>query len=280
MYSITGSMLLYNNRAEAVQKTIRCFLDTKLPIKLYIVNNSADDKQYIIPKDERIEYIVNGKNLGFGAGHNIAIRKSLNQSSYHLILNPDIFFKEGVLESLHAFMEANDKVGLVMPKICYFDGSKQYLCKLLPTPLDLILRRLDLSALKVLLKDKKDKYELRLTGYDKIMEVPHLSGCFMFIRNEVFKKVGIFDERFFIYLEDVDLSRRIHRQYRTVYYPEAVVYHEHERGSYKNYTLLKHHIVSAIHYFNKWGWFFDKERSNINKKIMRQLSVGKSIKHK
>lgn len=280
MHSITGSMLLYNNPPEAVGKTIRSFLDTELSVKLYIVDNSKEEKKHLIPKDERIEYIFNGKNLGFGVGHNIAIKKSLNQSGYHLVLNPDIFFKKGVLEKLHAFMEVNHEVGLVMPKICYFDSSTQYLCKFLPTPLDLVLRRLNLSALKVLLKGKLDRYELRFTGYDKIMDVPHLSGCFMFIRNEVFKKVGIFDERFFLYLEDVDLSRRIHRHYGTVYYPQVTVYHEHERGSYKNYTLLKHHIISAIRYFNKWGWFFDKERRSINKKIMRQLSVKRIHKSK
>ena len=277
MYSITGSMLLYNNRAETLQRTIRCFLNTELSIKLYIVDNSGDDKKHIIPKDERIEYIFNGKNVGFGAGHNIAIKKSLNKSNYHLILNPDIFFKNGVLEKLHAFMEANNEVGLVMPRICYFDGSNQYLCKLLPMPLDLILRRLNLSILKVLLRSRLNRYELRFTGYDKIMDVPHLSGCFMFIRNEVLKKIGIFDENFFMYLEDVDLSRRIHKYYRTVYYPEAIVYHEHERGSYKNCRLLRHHIVSAIQYFNKWGWFFDDERSNVNKKIISQLSIEKLI---
>lgn len=271
MISIAGSIVLYNNKIETVKKTIHCFLNTNLPIKLYIIDNSTKKEKYIVPENERIEYISNEKNAGFGAGHNIAIKRSLNDAKYHLILNPDISFQSGALEKLYAFMEANNEVGLVMPKIYYPDGSTQYLCKLIPAPLDLIGRRLNLKILNILLRNRFDRYELRFTDYDKIMDVPYLSGCFMFIRNEVFKKIGFFDENFFIYLEDIDLSRRIHRYYRTVYNPEVVVYHEHERGSYKNFKLLKYHILSAIKYFNKWGWFFDKEREMVNKKIIGQL---------
>nr|WP_028950943.1 hypothetical protein [Sulfurihydrogenibium subterraneum] len=60
-------------------------------------------------------------------------------------------------------------------------------------------------------------YELRFTGYNKIMEVPYLSGCFMFIRTKVLEKVGLFDERFFMYLEDTELSRRIHKVSKTIF---------------------------------------------------------------
>ena len=103
------------------------------------------------------------------------------------------------------------------------------------------------------------------------MEVPCLSGCFMFIRTKVLREVGLFDERFFMYMEDVDLSRRIHRRFRTVYYPAAAVYHEYEKGSYKSATLLAHHLLSAIKYFNKWGYVFDKERRDINERTLKHL---------
>jgi GT2 family glycosyltransferase len=97
------------------------------------------------------------------------------------------------------------------------------------------------------------------------MEVPHLSGCFMMLRTAVFETVGLFDERFFMYLEDVDYSRRVHTRYKTVYYPEVSVYHQYHKGSYKRWRNLKYHIVSAVKYFNKWGWFFDPERKTINR---------------
>ena len=90
----------------------------------------------------------------------------------------------------------------------------------------------------------------------------------MFLRTEVLKQVGLFDENIFMYLEDIDLNRRIHSKYKTIYYPDAIVIHEHQKESYKNRKLLKAHIKSAIYYFNKYGWFFDKERTSINKNII------------
>jgi GT2 family glycosyltransferase len=169
-------------------------------------------------------------------------------------------------------MENNKDVGLVMPKVLYPDGNIQYLCKLLPTPLDLFGRRfLNFCPFKKIVEKRNEVYELRFTGYDKIMEVPYLSGCFMFIRTEVLKKVGLFDERFFMYLEDTDLSRRTHRVAKTIYYPYVHIYHEYGKGSYKSLKLLYYHIKSAIKYFNKYGWFFDKERQEINKRILKKL---------
>ena len=123
--------------------------------------------------------------------------------------------------------------------------------------------------------DKLDyKYEMRFSGYDKEMEVPYLSGCFMFIRTEIFKEVGYFDENFFMYLEDTDLSRRINEKYKTVYYPKVHVNHKFAKGSYVNKKLLMYHIKSAIYYFNKWGWFFDKKRKEINNRILREWKIN------
>lgn len=275
-FDITSTIVTYRNNLGALQKTISSFLNTELKVKLYVVDNSPTDEIQELCKDKRIKYIFNNANVGFGAGHNIAIKKSLNLSKYHLVLNPDIYFEKGVLEEIYGFMELNDNIGEVMPRVLYPDGSIQHLCKLLPTPCDLIFRRF--LPFKSLKEKRNNFYELQFTGYDKVMDVPCLSGCFMFIRTEALKKVGLFDERFFMYLEDTDLSRRIHKYYRTVYYPKAVVYHRYEKGSYKNLKLLKYHIESAIKYFNKWGWFFDKERNLTNKRTLESLKIkGKEI---
>jgi len=271
MYDVAASIVTFKNDKDILKKTIDSFLRTDLKSHLYVIDNSPTDELKNVCACRNVEYIFTNNNLGFGAGHNIAIGKSIGESKYHLVLNPDIFFEPGILEKLFNFMEENKEVGLVMPKICYTDGSTQYLCKLLPTPIDLILRRFNLKILRAIFKKSLWNYELRFTGYGKIMDVPHLSGCFMFMRRDIFEKVGIFDERFFMYLEDVDLSRRIHRHYRTVYFPEAVIYHRYEKGSYKNLKHLKHHIFSTVKYFNKWGWLFDKERDQINSRILEHL---------
>jgi len=272
--SLNISIVLYHNREEQIKKAIESVLNTDLNITLYLVDNSSTDSLRELERiDKRIVYVFNNSNLGFGKAHNIALKKSIEKNiPYHLVLNPDVYFEKGVLEELYDFMENNKDVGLVMPKVLYPDGNIQYLCKLLPTPLDLFGRRfLNFGPFKKIVEKRNEIYELRFTGYDKIMEVPYLSGCFMFIRTEVLKKVGLFDERFFMYLEDTDLSRRIHRIAKTVYYPYVHIYHEYGKGSYKSLKLLYYHIKSAIKYFNKYGWFFDKEREEINKKILKKL---------
>ena len=93
----------------------------------------------------------------------------------------------------------------------------------------------------------------------------------MFFRTAVLQKVGLFDERFFMYPEDIDITRRIHKYFRTLYYPQVAVYHDHAKESYVTRRMLWIHIKNLIKYFNKWGWFFDKERQEINRKTLENL---------
>jgi GT2 family glycosyltransferase len=98
------------------------------------------------------------------------------------------------------------------------------------------------------------------------MSVPVLSGCFMMMKCGALSEVGLFDERYFMYLEDVDLCRRIAQRFETIYFPEVAIYHHYGKGSYRNPRLMMYHIVSAVRYFQKWGWFSDQERVRINEK--------------
>jgi len=278
MINLSASIVLFNNEKEQLTKTINSFLNANLNVKLYLIDNSTfDDLKIFSNIDNRIIYIFNNANLGYGKAHNIALRKSIEENiPYHLVLNPDVYFEKGVLEELYNFMESNKDVGLVMPKVLYPNANIQYLCKLLPSPLDLFERRfLNFGPLKNFLEKRNKIYELEFSNYDKIMEVPYLSGCFMFIRTEVLKEVGLFDERFFMYLEDTDLSRRIHMIAKTIYYPYVHIYHKYEKGSYKNLKLLSYNILSTFKYFNKYGWIFDKERQAINKRILKNLGYYK-----
>lgn len=176
----------------------------------------------------------------------------IGKSKYHLILNPDIYFDKNVLEELFSYMEKNKDIGNIMPMVKYPNGDIQYLCKRIPKPRDLFLRKF--CPFKSVIEKNNYKYEMRETGYNKIIDVPILSGCFMFIRNEVFKTVGLFDEQYFMYMEDFDLSRRIHEKYRTVFYPKVEIIHAHAKESFKNKKMAKIHLKAAIKYFNKWGW--------------------------
>ena len=86
----------------------------------------------------------------------------------------------------------------------------------------------------------------------------------MFLKCEVLKDIGLFDENIFMYLEDTDLNRRIHSKYKTIFYPKVEIIHEYAKESYVNKKLLMFHIKSAIYYFNKLGWIFDRQRDEIN----------------
>lgn len=96
----------------------------------------------------------------------------------------------------------------------------------------------------------------------------------MFLRCDVLKSVGIFDERFFMYPEDVDLTRRIASKFDTIFYPHVEVVHEHGAASYKSLRMLWIHIINIIKYFNKWGWIFDKDRERLNKKTLSMLGLS------
>jgi GT2 family glycosyltransferase len=96
----------------------------------------------------------------------------------------------------------------------------------------------------------------------------HVIGASGFIGVAVCKELLSlgFDERYFMYVEDVDICRRMHQRYETIYFPEVAIYHGYEKGSYRNVCLMTRHIVSALQYFQKWGWFSDEERIVINQK--------------
>lgn len=265
-YELTISIVLYKPRLDVLRKTIESVRNTTLDFKLYLIDNSPTDELRVLADDARTEYIFTGKNLGFGKAHNIALERATRESKYHLVLNPDIFFGKSVLEELFAYMEKTPDAGQVMPKILYPNGDTQYLCKLLPAPADLFLRRFfpwfpGASA-------RNRLYELRETGYDKIMNIPYLSGCFMFFRSAALKQVGYFDDRIFMYIEDADLTRRIHQRYKTIFYPFAIACHHYDKGSYRNLKLMLYNIHGAIVYFTKWGWLFDSDRRAINKRVI------------
>lgn len=267
---IAVSIVTYKTNEAELGSLLNCLLNDAI-YKVWIVDNSPTDKLRVFSNlSSKIEYIFGHGNIGYGAAHNIAIRKSIEcEAKYHIVVNPDIYFEKGVIEALSDYMDKNVSIGHVMPKIVDINGELQYLCKLLPTPMDLIGRRFIKS--KKYVEKRNEKFEMRLSGYDKIMDVPFLSGCFMFLRVEALNKVNGFSDRYFMYCEDIDLCRRIGEQYKTIYYPYVSVVHAHKKESFKSRKMLVEHIKSAIKYFNYWGWFFDDYRKNINSKSLNQF---------
>ncbi len=252
---ISIAIVTYNN-SKIIKKCLNSIFkninNTNFEI-IIVDNGSSDNTVEIIENNfKNIKLIQNNKNIGFGAAHNIAIK--LGRGKYHLVLNPDVIFTENSVEKLVNFMEENLDVGLVSPKIVYPDGTTQYLCKRLPCLFDLAIRRFTPRFIQNLFKKRIDYFEMRETGYNKIMEVPYLSGSIMLFRKNILAKIGGFDEDYFMYFEDADITRKISEISRAVFYPHTSVIHLWQRDSHKNIKLFFVSLISTIKYFNKWGW--------------------------
>lgn len=265
------SVVLYNTSVDDIQNLLQSFKLIKSPYKLYIVDNSlSDDQKIFFDEINNIQYIHNPSNPGFGASHNLAILNSIESyHDYHFIVNPDVYFEADVVTPMVEFMQSDPMVGMLMPQILNLDGSIQFLPKLLPSPYSIIMRKL--KKPKFLYENFINEYELRIIPADKVYEAPVLSGCFTLLKLEAIKEVGMYDDNFFMYFEDWDLSRRINTKFKTIYFPKVAVYHGYDSGANKNKRLFKIFINSALHYFNKWGYVFDKERNKINLKTLSQF---------
>ena len=280
---ITASIVTYNNNLLDLEGILRSLLIS--PVQTVWIIDHSDDylglegeldeykrKDDIFLQHEgrgfRLEFIKQN-NKGYGGGHNVALRKAIEMGSqYHLVVNPDVWFGAEVIPALWRLMEEDETIAQVMPKVLFLNGSVQRLAKLLPTPFDLF-SRFFLPAM--LISRRNDRFELKHSGYDKIMNVPFLSGCFMFLRVSALQSEGLFDERFFMYMEDVDITRRLHTKYKTLFYPAVSIYHRFSRLSYHKWRLSLIHMISVMKYFNKWGWIYDGGRRRYNKRLLKDL---------
>jgi len=283
---ITASIVTYNNNLLDLEGILRSILISPVQI-LWIIDHSdvftrlEGELQEYMRKDDvylqhegrgfRLEYIKQ-PNKGYGGGHNVALRKAMEiGSQYHLVVNPDVWFGAEVIPALWRLMEDDKTIAQVMPKVLFLNGSVQCLAKLLPTPFDLFSR---FFLPEKLIAKRNDRFELKHSGYDKMMNVPFLSGCFMFLRISALCSEGIFDERFFMYMEDVDITRRLHAKYKTLFFPAVSVYHRFSRLSYHKWRLSLIHMISVVKYFNKWGWIYDSGRRRYNKRLLKELKEG------
>ena len=274
MSRITASVVLYKTSAAQLHRLYESLSRSTQRPDLHIIDNSPEPTPLPFEMTPWITYEHFETNLGYGAGHNVALRRILGSSELHFVLNPDVFFGSEELEKMIAFMHQHPDVGQLMPKVVYPDGSLQYLCKLLPTPADLFLRRFMVWPYRRLAQQQIERFELRFSGYNREMDVPYLSGCFMVFRTSVLQQIGLFDERFFMYPEDIDITRRVNARFRTLFFPGATIVHDHGRESYKNTRALWIHMMNLVKYFNKWGWFHDPARSRVNRETLQQFHAA------
>ncbi|MGJ8743433.1 glycosyltransferase [Polaribacter sp.] len=243
---ITASIVLYNNHIETLKKTVNSFLKTPLKKTLYLIDNSPENTLENYFKDPQIEYIFIGQNIGFGKAHNVILDKIT--SEFHLILNPDVEFSSNVIPTLITELKNNAIVSFITPKVTYPNKALQFVCRKHPSFFDLINRKLKISKKKIY------ENEYRNTDLEKPFYPDFIHGCFMLFKTADFKSIKGFDKRYFLYMEDADICRKIDLiNKKKLYFPKVEIIHQHQKGSSKSLKLFLYHTSSAIKYFSKWG---------------------------
>ena len=251
-YLVTGSIVTFNSIStiETALRTVR--EQTRgVPFHLYVIDNSSRDGTAALVKrvDPEAEVLHIHWNVGFGAGHNLVIPRL--KSKYHAVINPDIALREDAITKMARYMDEHPEVVLLSPRIVFpATGQDQILGKRSPT-----LRYLAASRLRgsgqppgpVL-----SEYAMLERSPDEPFEIENATGCFMFIRTAALRKVGGFDERYFLYFEDCDITRMLAKEGKVQYFPHAVVEHVWNRESKKDFKLALVQVQSMMKYFWKW----------------------------
>jgi GT2 family glycosyltransferase len=250
-FSLSVSIVLYKTPMSRIAPLL-LDLERAGAAKIVVVDNSPfssiEETQAPSPI---VEEHRTGKNIGFGRAQNIAIGRSADRFKYHLICNPDIVLSDDVIPTLVEFMDRHTDVGVCMPKLLNPDGTTQFCCRRSPVALDYLSQ---IFFPRSWGRRRKYALEMRSRNYDAQMEVPCLSGCFLFFRSDVLRRLKGFDERFFLYFEDFDLSLRSQSLARNVYLPSASVIHERQSEHRRSWYLKWVFAQSAFRYFCKWGW--------------------------
>lgn len=251
MLDLSIAIVTYNNEG-IIRKCVESIIDhiNDLSYQIFVIDNNSSDNtiEAIKRVSDKIIIVQNQKNVGFGTAHNQIM--NLINSRYHLVVNPDIVVVNNCISEMASFMDKRIDIGLLSPMIKYPDERLQYLCKRNPTFIDLFIR----LVFPKLFRSRHDYFEMRETGYNKEFKIEYATGCFMFFRTDIFKMLGGFDEHFFLYLEDADITRRVNKISKTVFYPYCYLIHEWQRGSHKQLRLAWIDVKSSMYYFKKWGF--------------------------
>lgn len=251
---ISASIVIYNENKETLKKVIDSFLALELEKELIIVDNSPKDDLKLLCEnfDVKVRYIFSGENLGFGRGHNLAFKNLKEKSDIHMIINPDVYFNSVEISSFLNWFYKEKVISLATTKVCYPDGENQNIVRNIPTITDLIKRKLKINSGELDIKD------------NCIKEVPFAHGCFFIFKTEVFEKLDGFDERFFMYMEDLDIFIKAKKYGKTVINTNYKIYHEYRKGSSKSLRLLRWHLSSAVKFFYKYR---KTKLNHFNKKV-------------
>jgi GT2 family glycosyltransferase len=262
------SIVCRHEQAEQVERVLVSITTARPDLLVYLVDTSPNDALRALAGRFGVRYLYLPGHPCTARAHNLALREAIVAGSiYHFVLDPGIRMPPEGIGKLLGYMEQHPDVGLLAPRVHDPDGSLQPLCRLLPHPLELLVRCF--FPLLHRSSGRLARYELHGSGYTRVMDVPALSGCCLLMRLETVQRVGLFDERFTMDFEDADLSRRVGRVARTVFVPHVTVVREEGKVCYRDWRLFWRRLVSGARYFNKWGWLQDAERARVNARALR-----------
>ena len=223
-------------------------------MEVIVVDNASVDHTVEIVQESfpAVRLVKLRKNIGFGQGHNQAL--PFMNAPYHLIVNPDITFTPDTLEKMLSFMDSSREVVLLTPKVLHPDGSEQYLPKEQPSIRFLLGGYLERMGSPF--TAWRSQYTWRGETVDEPKETSFATGCFMLLRADAFRAVGGFDPRYFLYIEDADLTIEMKTRGLVLYHPSFCVTHVWARESAHHFKGLLLHAKSIVQYFQKWGWRF------------------------
>jgi len=233
-------------------------------VHLYLVDNSTDEKYFSrlkvmcegIDCSEafRLELLCSSNNLGYGGGNNLVLDQL--DSSYHLVINPDVIVGSGALYKAVTYLECNDDVAMLSPMVVEENGRRSHVVKVYPDCFTLMLRYLGRPTLNRWFSHRLGRYQCDQLSDQADKNTELAGGCFQLMRTDLFKRLGGFDDRFFMYFEDYDLSIRA-RVFGSISYVPAVQI-SHAGGDVGRKTFAHHRffVASALRFFNKHGWRF------------------------
>lgn len=257
MTKVTVSIVNWNTSQELQACIVTLLSQQDVYTEIVVVDNASTDDslEMLRSRFPDIKVIANETNNGFGKAHNQAIK--ISDGDYHLILNPDTQLSEPfILKKMAEYMTANPDIGILGPKILNSDGSLQYSARRFPSMIAGMFRNTVLDKLFPKNRFVRD-YLMTDWAHDQISNVDWLSGAALMVRKETIQQIGILDERFFMYCEDIDWCKRAHDAgWRVVYYPVATIIHRIGASSDKDpYRAIRLHHKSMLQYFLKYNCY-------------------------
>jgi GT2 family glycosyltransferase len=268
--SLTVAIVTFRPDAGLLERAIASLADSAArareagaisSVRLFLVDNGPPESAPAVrgaatawPAALGAAEIVTGHgNVGYGRANNLLLGRL--DSTYHLVMNPDVEVDREAIPRAIAALEAHPDVGLIAPAAYGDGGERQYLCKRLPSVWVLFLRGFAPVFLRRPWKGALEHYEMRdVIGEQFLKGVPLASGCFMLLRTPVFEKVGGFDPRYFLYFEDYDLSLRLAREAGIAYAPDVRIVHHGGEASRKGLAHVLRFLASAARFFSQHGW--------------------------